>query len=110
VVVTDEEDHESRVRTITESKCVRATFDPIGDAFVEQLAAAAAPGGIIVEYGVLSGQPVLLPVMPLIGKGLSIRGYTMSEVTRHGAIAATAKQYIYNRLADGAEGRQNFPA
>jgi len=101
VIVTDEEDYESRVRDITEGKGVRICFDPIGGPFVEQLAAASAPGGMIVEYGVLSGQPATLPVMPLIGKGLSIRGYTVSEITRDPAIGATAKEFIYNRLADG---------
>ena len=55
VIVTGEEDYESRIREITDAKGVRVTFDPLGGPFLEHLAAASAPGGIIVEYGVLSG-------------------------------------------------------
>jgi NADPH:quinone reductase-like Zn-dependent oxidoreductase len=101
VVVTEEEDYESRVRQITSGKGVRVTFDPIGGPFLEQLAAAAVPGGIIVEYGRLSGQPTPFPVMPVIGKGLTLRGYTLSEIVRNPRTAAAAKQYVYDRLADG---------
>jgi NADPH:quinone reductase-like Zn-dependent oxidoreductase len=101
VIATGEEDYERRIREITSGKGVRVTFDPIGGPFLEQLAAASAPGGIIVEYGRLSGQPTPFPVMPVIGKGLSLRGYTLSEVLRNPQTAAAAKQYIYDRVADG---------
>jgi NADPH:quinone reductase-like Zn-dependent oxidoreductase len=101
VVVTEEEGYESRVLEITDGKGVRISFDPIGGPFIEQLASASAAGGIIIEYGVLSGQPAALPVMPLIGKGLVIRGYTVSELIRQPAMFATAKKHICERLADG---------
>ena len=101
VVATEEEDYESRVREITVGEGVRITFDPVGGPFLEQLAAASAPGGIIVEYGRLSGQPAPFPLTPVLGKGLTLRGYTMSEVVRHAPTAAEAKKYICERLADG---------
>jgi NADPH:quinone reductase-like Zn-dependent oxidoreductase len=84
------------VRDITEGKGVRVSFDPIGGPFVEQLAAASANHRWIWSA---VGPTCALPVMPLIGKGLSSRGYTVSEVTRDPAIAEIAKEYIYNRLA-----------
>jgi NADPH:quinone reductase-like Zn-dependent oxidoreductase len=101
VIATGEEDYESRIGEITSGKGVRVTFDPLGGPFLEQLAAASAPGGIIIEYGRLSGQPTPFPVMPVIGKGLSLRGYTLSEVVRNPQTAAAAKQYVYDRIADG---------
>ena len=39
--------------------------------------------------------------MPVIGKGLWLRGYTVSEVLRNPQTAAEAKQYVCDRLADG---------
>jgi NADPH:quinone reductase-like Zn-dependent oxidoreductase len=99
--VTGEEDYGSRIRQITNGGGVRVTFDPLGGPFLEQLAAAAAPGGIIIEYGRLSGQPTPFPVIPVIGKGLTIRGYTVSEILRNKEAALVAKQYVYDRVADG---------
>lgn len=45
VVVTEEEDYQGRIREITSGNGVRVTFDPVGGPFLEQLAAASAPGG-----------------------------------------------------------------
>jgi NADPH:quinone reductase-like Zn-dependent oxidoreductase len=101
VIATGEEDYESRIREITDGKGVRITFDPLGGPFLEQLARASAPGGIILEYGVLSGQPTPFPVMPVIGNGLTLRGYTVGEVLGNPQTAAEAKQYVLDRLADG---------
>jgi NADPH:quinone reductase-like Zn-dependent oxidoreductase len=101
VIVTKEEDYEGRVREITGGNGVRITFDPVGGPFLERLAAAAAPGGIVIEYGRLSGQPAPFPLMPVVGKGLTLRGYTMSEITRDPPAAAEAKRYVFDRLADG---------
>jgi NADPH:quinone reductase-like Zn-dependent oxidoreductase len=101
VIVTGEEDYEGRVREITAGRGVRITFDPVGGPFLERLAAASAPGGIVIEYGRLSGQPAPFPLMPVIGKGLSLRGYTMSEITRDPRALAEAKNYVLDRLADG---------
>ncbi|MDE3186786.1 MAG: zinc-dependent alcohol dehydrogenase family protein [Acidobacteriota bacterium] len=101
VIVTGEEDYQSRINEITNGKGVQVTFDPLGGPFLEQLAAASAPGGIIIEYGRLSGQPTPFPVVAVLGKGLTLRGYTVSEILRNPQAAAAAKQYIFDRVADG---------
>jgi len=101
VVVTAEEDYVSRIMEITGGKGVRITFDPVGGPFLEQLAMAAAPGGIIIEYGRLSNQPAPFPLMPVIGKGLTVRGYILSEFARNPEMTETAKKYLLDRLADG---------
>lgn len=100
VIATDEEDLVARVNEITGGKGARVTFDPVGGPFLEKLAAAAAPGGIIIEYGWLSLQPTPFPLMAL-GKGLTIRGYTLMEITPNPEKLATAKKYVYSGLADG---------
>lgn len=101
VIILEEEDYVSSINKITSGKGVRITFDPVSGPFLEQLAAAAAPDGIIIEYGRLSGQLTPFPLMPVLGKGLTIRGYTLSEVITNTITAITAKKYITDRLADG---------
>ena len=101
VIVTGQEDYQSRIKEITGGKGARVTFDPLGGPFLEQLAAASAPGGIIIEYGRLSGQPTPFPVVPVIGKGLTLRGYTVSEILRNSQAAEEAMQYVFTRVVDG---------
>lgn len=101
VIATDEEDLAKRVNEITGGKGARLIFDPIGGPIVEQLAAAAAQGGIIFEYGWLSMQPTPFPLRAALGKGLSIRGYSLMEIRRDPVLLKTARQYVYDRLQDG---------
>lgn len=100
VIVTDEENLVQRVNEITGGKGARIVFDPIGGPVVEQLAAATAPLGTIFEYGWLSAQPTPFPLAAL-GKGISVRGYALTEVRRDPAVLKTATKYVYDRLADG---------
>lgn len=100
VIATAEEDYVERAHQITGGKGVRLTFDPVAGPFIEKLAAAAAPGGIIFEYGALSGQPTPFPLFEALGRGLSIRGYVLMEITLHPELLAPAKKYVLDRLAD----------
>ena len=77
------------------------TFDPVGGPFVEKLAAAAAPGGIIFEYGVLSSDPTPFPLVTALVNSLSVRGYILLEVTHNPAALVKATKYISERLQDG---------
>jgi NADPH:quinone reductase-like Zn-dependent oxidoreductase len=101
VIVSSDEDYGARISEITGIKGVRLTFDPVGGPFVEELAAAAADGGILFQYGILSGEPTPFPLRQALGRGLTMRGYTLHEITRDPPTIAAAKQYVYDRLADG---------
>jgi NADPH:quinone reductase-like Zn-dependent oxidoreductase len=101
VIVTADEDYASRIAEITGGKGARLTFDPVGGPFIEKLAAGSAQGGIVFEYGALAGEATPFPLMQSLGKGLSVRGYTLMEVTLNPATAAVAKKYVFDRLADG---------
>ena len=101
VIATEEQDIVTRVKEITGGKGARVIFDPVAGPFLEKLAEAAAPGGIIFEYGALSMQPTPFPLFAAIPKGLTIRGYTLMAITQNPEKLATAKKYIYDRLADG---------
>ena len=101
VIVSDEEDYVARMKELTGGKGARITFDPVAGRGIEKLAEAAADGGHLIEYGGLAGEATPFPMMMAMMKGLSVHGYTMRQVTQDAAIAATAKKYIFDRLADG---------
>lgn len=101
VIATGEEDLPKRVAEITGGKGARIIFDPVAGPYIETLAAAAAPGGTIFEYGSLSMQPTPFPLVPALSKGLSIRGYSLMAIRSDPKLLKTATQYIYDRLQDG---------
>jgi NADPH:quinone reductase-like Zn-dependent oxidoreductase len=101
VIATEDEDMVARVKEITGGKGARVIFDPVAGPFLEKLAEAAAVGGIIFEYGALSMQPTPFPLFTALIKGLSIRGYTLLEITLNPQKLPAAKKYVCDRLADG---------
>ncbi|HWZ50818.1 MAG TPA: zinc-dependent alcohol dehydrogenase family protein [Granulicella sp.] len=102
VIATEEEDLAARVAEITGGKGARVTFDPIGGKGLLKLADAAAPGGIILEYGALATDPTPFPLFAALGKGLTIRGYTLFEIVSQPELYSRAKQYVFDHLQSGA--------
>jgi len=101
VIVTDEEDLSARINEITSGKGARVVFDPIGGPILESLAAATAYRGIILEYGALAAEPTPYPLFTALAKGLTIRAYTLFELTAD-PVFTKAKQYVFDHLASGA--------
>jgi NADPH:quinone reductase-like Zn-dependent oxidoreductase len=101
VIVTDEEDLAQRVMTITSGTGASIIFDPVAGPLLESLAAAAAPGATIFEYGALAPAPTPFPLFTALAKGLTIRGYTLFEIVRDAEKLARARHYIYDALQSG---------
>jgi NADPH:quinone reductase-like Zn-dependent oxidoreductase len=101
VIATAEEDLVARIGKITGGKGARVLFDPVAGPFVEQLAAAAAPHAILIEYGSLSLKPTPFPLVVALQKQLTMRGYTLRELNADPELSHTAREYVFDRLADG---------
>jgi NADPH:quinone reductase-like Zn-dependent oxidoreductase len=101
VIASEEEDYVARIKEITGGKGVRISFDPVAGPFVEQLAAASAQDGILFIYGALSMQPTPFPLLQSFRNAVSLRAYSLGEITLNPERLAVAKQYIFERLADG---------
>ena len=101
VVQTRTEDLVSRVNAITEGAGVNLVFDPIGGPILEALAMAAAPGATIIEYGALDSRPTPYPLFPALQKGLTIRGYTLFEITQAPDALERAKDFVLRGLEAG---------
>lgn len=101
VIATDEEDLVARVMEITGGKGARCAFDPVGGPYVETLAQALAPRGILFVYGGLSGEPTPYPHWPCAMKGLSMRGWVASEIWNHPHRYKAAQERILAGLVGG---------
>ncbi|HEY9249899.1 MAG TPA: zinc-dependent alcohol dehydrogenase family protein [Rariglobus sp.] len=116
VVVTTEEDLLAAVRDVSGPVGPRVILDAVMGPTLPELANLVAPAGIIVAYGALhaesvSGTPYPLPVM--IGKGVTLRGYTLFELTYDPARFGTERpfdperypaaiRFVESGLADGS--------
>jgi NADPH2:quinone reductase len=101
VIVTDQEDLAQRTQSLTDGRGADLVFDPVAGPFLEKLAQAAAPGATIFEYGALSLAPTTFPLLDAIGKGLTVRGYTLFEIVSRPGALARGKAYVTAGLASG---------
>jgi NADPH:quinone reductase-like Zn-dependent oxidoreductase len=107
VVVTSEENLGERVLQITNGKGVEVVFDPIAVGILDDLSMAAAVAGTIVLYGTLGdpgplGQtPTLLPMLPLLGKQLSVRGYNNYALSGDAERRKKALDWVTDRIKTG---------
>lgn len=102
VIVTDEEAPADRVADISGGAGANVIFDPIGGPGLETLAQCAAMGATIVEYGALDPRPTPFPLFAALAKGLSVRGYTLFELTQNPARLEKAVDFIDRELRTGA--------
>ncbi len=102
VIASDDEDLVARVNEITGGKGVRLVFDPIGGPIVEKLAACTAFQGMLFEYGALSGEKTPFPLFAALSKSLTLRGYTLFEITPVPELRAEAERYVYDKVEAGA--------
>jgi NADPH:quinone reductase-like Zn-dependent oxidoreductase len=101
VIATEDEDFGAQVKQITGGKGARVIFDPIGGKGIELLAQAAAMHGTIYEYGALAPEPTPFPLFSALGKGLTVRGYTLREVFADEKLKAKAEKYVFDHLEAG---------
>ncbi|MBR0694022.1 zinc-dependent alcohol dehydrogenase family protein [Bradyrhizobium lablabi] len=102
VIVSEEEDLESRLKDITGPIGVRVVLDPIGGPIFNPLTAAMSRGGILIEYGGLSSEPTPFPLATVLGKCLTLRGYLVHEITGNKARLEVAKEFIIDGLLSGS--------
>ncbi|VAW78280.1 Quinone oxidoreductase [hydrothermal vent metagenome] len=102
VIVSDDEDLAKRVMDITSDKGANVLFDPVGGPLLETLALAAASRATIIEYGALSSSPTPFPLFVALAKGLTIRGYTLFELTQNDEWLDRSKNFVYEGIESGA--------
>lgn len=102
VVATEEEDLAARVMEITGGQGARIVFDPVAGKGIQALAAAAAVGATVFEYGALALEPTPFPLYHALKKHLWIKGYTLFEVVGDPEAFPAAKKYVFDHVESGA--------
>ncbi len=85
-VATDSESLVAGIAAATQEKGFDAALDPVGAAFYPGLVQAAAIGGSIVSYELITGQDTPLPIAKVMIKDLALRGFTIYRPLRDPAL------------------------
>lgn len=101
VVATQEQDLVAEVMRFTDGRGADLVFDPVGGPSFALLATATAIGGKLVIYGALSSEPTPLPILPVIGRQLSVHGCVMTSTTSDDGKLDTFKRFVGEGIASG---------
>lgn len=103
VVVVDGDDLVERVHAATGGAEIRLAVDAVAGSLVRRLADCLASGGVIVNYGLLSGQPCEITADHLVFKGLSLTGFWLAKVASGMEYDQVAAMYqgLAGRIQDG---------
>ncbi len=82
VVCTAEEDIDERVRALTRGEGVPFAIDAVGGPAASALLKVLAPGGRLLVYGTLSGEPLSIDPRLLMVNRLSVAGFWLSNWVR----------------------------
>jgi NADPH:quinone reductase-like Zn-dependent oxidoreductase len=102
VIVSDEEDVADRVLALTGGRGAEHVFDAVAGPGVVGLAGAVAAGGTLVLWGAQSGEPTPYPGFDLGMPALSMRTYTVHEITRDPERMRRATAFVTSGLRTSA--------
>ena len=102
VIAIQEQDMVAEMMRITNSNGARVAFDPVGGPDFPKLIAALTNQGIAYIYGALSEDDTPIPVLEMIRKMPTVKGYSIRLVTGDEARRKVAVEYVTRGLASGA--------
>jgi NADPH:quinone reductase-like Zn-dependent oxidoreductase len=102
VIATQEQDVVAEVMRITNGNGARVAFDPVGGPDFPKLIRALTNQGIAYIYGALSEGDTTIPVLEMIPKMPTVKGYSVRLVLGDAARRKVAVEYVTRGLASGA--------
>jgi NADPH:quinone reductase-like Zn-dependent oxidoreductase len=102
VIATQEQDVVAEVMRITNGNGARVAFDPVGGKDFPKLIRALTTQGIAYIYGALSEGDTPIPVLEMIPKMPTVKGYSVRLVLGDAARRKVAVEYVTKGLATGA--------
>jgi NADPH:quinone reductase-like Zn-dependent oxidoreductase len=102
VIATQEQDMVAEVMGITNGNGARVAFDPVGGPDFLKLISALTNQGIAYIYGALSEGDTAIPVLEMIRRMPTVKGYSIRLVTGDEARRKVAVEYVTKGLASGA--------
>lgn len=79
VVLVDGPDLAKRVREATGGAAIRLGIDAVGGPATDRLAACLAEGGVVVNYGMMSGEPCQVSPSAIVFRDVSLRGFWLAK-------------------------------
>jgi len=79
IVLVDGDDLAARVKEATTGSAIALGIDAVGGMATERLAQCLSPGGTLVNYGAMSGEPCAISPGSLIFRGISLRGFWLAR-------------------------------
>jgi NADPH:quinone reductase-like Zn-dependent oxidoreductase len=101
VIATQEQDMVAEVMRITAGNGARVAFDPVGGLEFPKLIAALAFQGLAYIYGALNEDATSIPVLEMIRKMPSVKGYSIRLVTGDAERRKVAVEYVTKGLMGG---------
>ncbi len=101
VIITREQDMLVEVMRITGGNGARVVFDPVAGPDFPKLIAALTFQGIAYIYGALSEGNTPIPVLEMIRKMPTVKGYSIRLVTGDAERRKAAVEYVTKGLASG---------
>jgi NADPH:quinone reductase-like Zn-dependent oxidoreductase len=102
VIATQEQDMVAEVMRITNGNGARIAFDPVGGPDFPKLISALTNQGIAYIYGALREGDTAIPVLEMIRRMPTVKGYSIRLVTGDEARRKLAVEYVAKGLASGA--------
>jgi NADPH2:quinone reductase len=102
VLIGSDPELAEKVMEITQGRGARMAFDPVGGPDARNLLRALSHEGIFFQYGALDARDIPVPVMDILGKHLTLRGYELFEITGDHKKLQGAKEFITRGLSTGA--------
>ncbi len=96
VVVVDGEDLPERVRAATDEAEIRLAIDAVGGAATDHLAGCLATGGVVVNYGLMSGEPCQVSPKALVFRDITVKGFWLANW--FGQATREQQQALYGEL------------
>ncbi|NIE63185.1 zinc-dependent alcohol dehydrogenase family protein [Burkholderia sp. Ax-1719] len=101
ILQTGLDDITAEIMRISGGVGARVVFDPVGGPDFENIVKATAKDAIVFIYGALSHDVTPVPVLHVLGKHTTIRGYEFIEVTSDDEKLGRAKEFITEGLRKG---------
>lgn len=89
IVCSDSEALGAGIAAATRGAGIDVALDPVGPAFYPGIVAGMAEGGCVVSYELMTGPEAALPLVPLLMKDLTLRGFAIPFVYRHDGLLDT---------------------
>ena len=104
LVLVDDQDLADRVAEATSGAPIRLAIDAVAGSQVMRLADCLADNGMVVNYGLLSGEPCQIRADQVIFKGVTLTGFWLQK--RLTSMARADVEQLYRTLAEKIEKRE----